>query len=45
MRVTTAAQHGATVLAHSAAATVSTGLRLLVLVTVDRLLDTPLPNY
>jgi hypothetical protein len=31
--------------AHSVTAAVATSLRLLVLVTVDRLLDTPLPRY
>lgn len=45
MRATTATRHGTTGLAHSVTVAVSTSLRLLVLVTVDRLLDTPLPRY
>lgn len=38
-------RHGSVTLARHLAAGMGTGLRLLVLVTVDRALDTPLPTY
>lgn len=41
MNPTSAAHRGAAILARFAAATTSAGLRLLVLATVDPLLDTP----
>lgn len=38
-------RRGVVTLARHIAATTGTGLRLLVLVTIDHALDTPLPNY
>ncbi|MCT1885323.1 hypothetical protein ACQREA_15330 [Dietzia cinnamea] len=45
MKATDTVRQGATALARHLAAGTGAGLRLLVLVTIDHALDTPLPRY